>query len=204
MCVVCCGSPKAPDEDCPEWDESLRGESQLDWLNHYVGIIKDEDLIPLGAYLNYSNFECIEGNPNNKLSFGCATYFRTGNSEGIPWDDGPYGLACHEKCYRLLQQELGYTIKFGDVWPLLLQQEDLATNWLGPGVTDYGGMARYAGEFFRYQMLCADGNAWMLRDPSTEKANAERIVKVWRALLAKGFPVTTNDEPEPESGVVSD
>lgn len=200
MCLICCGPPKAPDEDCPEWDESLRAlpAESLEWLNHYVGITNTEELIPLGAYLNFSNF-AIDDYKGKSSSFGCATYFRT--PEGIPWDDtdGPHGLTCHEKCYKLLQQELLYTLKFRDVWPLLMQQE-FPTAWLDLDVTDYGGMAAYAGEFFRYQEMCADGNAWMLRDPTVEKANAERILKIWKALIEKGLSVSTAPEDEERGG----
>lgn len=199
MCVVCCGPPKAPTEDLLNWDEALRDES-LDWLNHFVGITKDEDLIPLDVYLDFSNF-AIQGEP--KLCFGCATYFRT--PEGIPWEessDGPYGLACHEKCFRLLQQELQYTLRFRDVWPLLMQAGEFATNWVEYEVTDYGGMARYAGEAFNYTLLCSDGNTWMLRDPTTEKQNADRILKVWRGWLEEGFPVREAEVEDDRDGCV--
>jgi hypothetical protein len=186
MCVVCGGPPEAPNEDAPEWDECLRALSpeSLEWLNHYVGITEAEELIPLNGYEHYSSFaiDDYKGKPSH---FACATYFR---SEGIPWypDDGPHGLTCHENCYKLLERDLHYTLRFRDVWPLLMQQE-FPTAWLDWEVTDYGGMAAYGGEFFKYKQLYLDGNGWMFQDPLTHRANAERILKVWKPLIQSGF-----------------
>jgi hypothetical protein len=81
---------------------------------------------------------------------------------------------------KLLEKDLQYTLKFHDVWPMLMRQEG-GTYWLE--YTDSGGMADYINQSFRYHDLHLAGKGWMLQDPTINRENGERIVQMWGSII---------------------
>ena len=61
-------------------------------------------------------------------------------------------------------------------------------------MTDYGGMAKHFGEFYKFKQLYLYGNGWMLQDPTWSRANAERVLKVGRPLVQSGFQAAKPSE----------
>lgn len=183
FCVICGGPPYAPDDDeCRSFTE--QGESKellhfhdFEWLDKLVGITEAEELIPLGGYIDNGSFSL----PNNSEFKG----FK--HPPSTP--PCPRGIFCHERCLRLLQRDLGYTLRFQDVEPLLRESGD--DFWIShlEGYTDYGGMEAYHEQYFSFYRAFADGKECMLRDPMECRENAERILGVWRPFLESEFKV---------------
>lgn len=118
------GFQSEADADCLR-AQNLEG---LEWLDDRMGITEKEELLSLGQDGGYGSFDLDE-----HTYFSGATVFRIVE----PWPQGdPYGLTSHWKCYELLERDLQYTLRFLDVWPMLMQQEH--GTWLD--WTDYGGM----------------------------------------------------------------
>jgi hypothetical protein len=174
------------------------------WLEEFVGISHTEDVIPLGAYTGYGAFSTTtahhnmgwdEGKVKNKIfRIGCRNdddNKKNNDSTGIEEFGSAakqqelHGYACHSRCFTLLQRELGYTLRYCDVRPLL---EDTAI---------HGGFSEYQDHSFgRETQLVEDGKLWMLQDPTAiSSANARRILELWRPLVQNGFqrPEHVND-----------
>lgn len=196
MCVVCGGALCAPDEedllyeDQPEAEATfLRAQSLegVEWLDDKIGITEKGERLTLGHYGGYGYFDLDDAHS----SFSLAAIARYQTS----WSQGEfYGLVCHRKCYELLERDLQYSLRFSDVWPMLMQQE--YGSWLHS--TDYGGMATYMEQGFMYGMLYLEGNGWMLQDPTTNKRNGDRILKLWQSIIQSGFQVQAPSGGEPD------
>lgn len=196
-CVVCGGPPCAPDPEvyCDagsggEGEIVAKGLNRQDfaWLRSFVGVNEAEELVPLGGYADYGYFYVAEG----ATRFGGATNVRHLHEV----EPNLYGLVAHERCYRALQRDLQYTLRFRDVWPMLMQQE------VGGSLedyTDYKGMRPYQSQFFRFGELFLDGKEWMLQDPMAHRENAERILQVWRPIVESGFKVSKRKQPKPDA-----
>jgi hypothetical protein len=207
MCVVCGGPLAAPNmeylfhEQISEAEATcLRAQSfeGLEWLDDRLGITASEERIPLdlGGCSGYGIFETGDSTGRTFYSW---TNFRAMAllSSGTNFrdiEDGLYGLICHTKCCELLERDLHYTLRFNDVWPMLMRQKG-HNSWLE--CTDYGGMAEYIEQDFLFQCLYLDGGGWMLQDPTTHHENGERILKVWRAIIQSGFQLV---KAEPADG----
>lgn len=89
--------------------------SNFGWLEDCVGIPEDNMPVALGLYDGQGDFE-ISG---NRL-FG--PYPSYAQAERTP--NKTYGLNCHRKCYHLLHDELGYKLRYQDIWPKLAAAND--------------------------------------------------------------------------------
>ncbi|KAG0560222.1 hypothetical protein KC19_10G163600 [Ceratodon purpureus] len=123
MCVACGGPLFAPDKECfdteglseteAKYIDSLSFEDSK-WLDDRVGITESEERVPLGQETGYGSFDLDES-----TYFCAATVFK----HMTPSDEGYiYGLTCHTKCLELLERDLHYTLRFQDVWPMLMRQ----------------------------------------------------------------------------------
>ena len=201
-CVVCGGPPCDPDPEVyydagsggeGETEVNAKGPSALNrqdwaWLRSFVGVNEAEELVPLGGYADYGYFYVAGG----ATRFGGATNVRHLHEV----EPNLYGLVAHERCYRALQRDLQYTLRFRDVWPMLMQQE--VGGYL-EDYTDYGGMRPYQSQFFRFVELFLDKKEWMLQDPMAHRENAERILQVWRPIVESGFKVSKRKQPKPDA-----
>lgn len=104
--------------------------SNFGWLEECVGIPEDNMPVALGLYDGQGDFE-LSG---NRL-FG--PYPSYAQAERTP--NKTYGLNCHRKCYHLLHDELGYKLRYQDIWPKLAAAND-DSECLD---STYGGMAEY-------------------------------------------------------------
>jgi hypothetical protein len=186
LCVVCGAPLRTPDPegdlDTTLWEDDIDIEwNGLEWLNDCLGITASEERVPLDCdpIREHPFFETTDGTGR---TFCCATTFRAADSP--VQEGGLYGLTCHRKCCELLERDLRYTLRFHDVWPMLMRQK-LRSSWLE--CTDYGGMAEYINEAFYFQWVFMERDGWMLEDPTTHRENGERILKVWRAIIQSGF-----------------
>lgn len=182
-CLVCGGPPDAPDAKVVHemmQDDGLEGADlatmkgllqKTSWLDRHVGIPPSERPIKLGAYTGYGSF-----------FHGEETFHGATNARHNPASSVPYGLTCHADCYIHLQQALGYSLQFADIWPLLIQQRQVG-NYLTN--CKYGGISEYWEQVFATDRLLEDGKAWMLQSPLHDATNAQRITAVWRPIVAK-------------------
>jgi hypothetical protein len=91
-----------------------------------------------------------------------------------------YGVICHQACYKLLQREFGYRLRFSDVCNLLNRKRAL----LAKRVL-YGEMARYnAGNLFKWRLAITQA-LWLLSSPLQNKRNRDRILRTWRPLVTQ-------------------
>jgi hypothetical protein len=67
----------------------------------------------------------------------------------------------------------------------MLMRQKGHSSWLE--CTDYGGITKYVDDGFYFQWLYVDGDGWMLEDPTMHRDNSERILKVWRSIIQRGF-----------------
>lgn len=112
-----------------------------------------------------------------------------------------YGVALHRSCGQLLRQQLGYSLNFNHIWPLLAQPTSTphppwpSSNHLvdisygGAEVYHGGDPWGFAGEktgsaFLVSHMSPAD--EYMLLDPLGCGGNAARILRIWGPMV-KGF-----------------
>ena len=189
MCLVCGGPPAAFDvaqiaeiaRDLAQESDTLAlspkqvrdGLRGTAWLAKYVGIDHVDALRNVGAYDNYGAFRL-----SRDTAFHGATNFRFDN---VP-DGQPFGLTCHRACHALLAEKLKYKLRFADVWPTLMRQQQQGnyfTSW------SYGGINKYHAQDFDVVALLEDGNAWMLQDPRRNERNSARILRVWRPFVAR-------------------
>ena len=220
-CLVCGGPPSVFfDEVVDAEGEEVAKKTETDllqpivaadfkWLEEFVGISHTEDIIPLNSYNGCGAFNTNtahdmardEEKYNKIFRIGCGNDDNKNNNEtGIDEvaaaEQELHGYACHVKCFTLLQRELGYTLRFRDVRPLLEDSAIYALNkfaW-----SDYGGFSEYQDHSFgRETQLVEDGKLWMLEDPTgIASANARRILELWRPLVQNGFqrPQHANEE----------
>lgn len=221
-CLVCGGPPSVffDEEIDTEGEEVGKPEKEslepivaadFKWLQEFVGISHTEDIIPLSSYNGYGAFSTnTTVHEMARDEEKCQNIFRIGSrsnddenknknkngaDELVATKQELHGYACHVKCFTLLQRELGYTLRYHDVRPLL---EDSAIRALNKFVwSDYGGFSEYQDHSFgRETQLVEDGKLWMLEDPTaTSSANARRILELWRPLVQTGFqrPAHAND-----------
>lgn len=220
-CLVCGGPPSVFFDEVvdTEGEEVERTEKALlqpivaadfKWLEEFVGISDTEAVIPLSAYNGYGAFSTNtahnmawdEEKHNNIFRIGCRNDDNKNNNENSTGIDESgaakqelRGYACHSRCFTLLQRELGYTLRYCDVRPLLDDTAIHASNkfaW-----SDYSGFSEYQDHSFgRETQLVEDGKLWMLEDPTAiSSANARRILELWRPLVQNGFqrPEHVND-----------
>lgn len=113
--------------DLPHLSELV---SNFGWLEDCIGIPEDNIPVALGLYDGQGDFE-LSG---NRL-FG--PYPSYAQAERTP--NKTYGLNCHRKCYQLLRDELGYKLRYQDIWPKLAAAND-DSECLN---STYGGMTEY-------------------------------------------------------------
>lgn len=117
-CLICAGPPLNPAlitifngplmlNDFPHLKEHAH---EFDWLDKYLGVPENNAPLELGLYDTQGDFEL----PNKRLFCPYPSYMQAPRE-----DHKQYGLTCHAKCYQLLQERLGYTLLYQDVWPLL-------------------------------------------------------------------------------------
>lgn len=210
-CLVCGGPPSVFFDEVVdmEGEEVEKTEKDLlqpivatdfKWLEEFVGISHTEDVIPLSSYNGYGAFSTNtahdlardEGKYNNIFRIGCRNDDNKNNNDNGVDEFGVtkqelHGYACHVRCFTLLQRELGYTLRYHDVRPLLEDSAIYALNkfaW-----SDYGGFSEYQDHSFgRETQLVEDGKLWMLEDPTAiSSTNAQRILGLWRPLVQNGF-----------------
>lgn len=180
MCLVCGGPPEVPNAKLVEemmQDEGARADlaaikamlQKTAWLNKYIGITPSEKPLKLGAYTGYGSFSVRKG------VFHGATNAKDESS-------GPCGLTCHADCYKHLELALGYRLRFAHIWPLLMKQRQ-AGNYFTK--CSYGGISKYWGQSFATGKLLKDGKAWMLQSPLHDAKNAQRVLAVWKPIVAK-------------------
>lgn len=127
-CTVCGGPPRrCAAKDVlefldPDREDSLLSSAQIRarlkggtaWLEKHVGIGPDEGVMMLGRYTGHGSFPL---EINNGFEFhGSPSYHPQKNAAM-----DTCGVICHRACRTLLRKELGYTLKFSDVWPLLMK-----------------------------------------------------------------------------------
>lgn len=178
-CLVCAG-PSLNPAKIPAYDGQTQmlaefpqlqvHASQFGWLDKHVGIPQDNVPIKLGLYDSQGDFEM----PDNKLFCPYPSYMQAPREP-----HKQYGLTCHAKCYQLLQDRLGYTLQYQDVWPLL----DVANDDNTCLHSEYGGMTEYQEQHTLYKYIEEDHAEWMLLDPTTNEQNAQRIMEVWKPLI---------------------
>jgi hypothetical protein len=133
------------------------------WTRKWVGVVSDESLAQLGHYTGYGSFDATDG----KGEF----YLSTNVTPKDVRKGARYGVGAHEACVKVLQTELGYTLRFADLRMRTLNRVE--------GI-EYGDIARYHDQDFDSLGMLRDGLAWMLHDPTQHERNRARIVAMWK------------------------
>ena len=129
-CLVCAGPPLNPAMFPSELDVIQEHAHEFGWLDKYVGVPESNEPVKLGLYDCQGDF----GLPSNRLFCPYPSFRQAARGQ-----HKQYGLTCHAKCYQLLQERLGYQLRYEDVWPLLDAANDDNTCL----DSEYGGMTEY-------------------------------------------------------------
>ena len=173
FCVVCGGPPYGPTirnlvslmgkayvED--NHDAMLKFAKETRWAKRWIGVSSTEETVLLGWYTEYGAFHALDG----KGDFNLQTNFLHDN---VP-EGERYGIGAHRACATLLKQELGYSLRFADIFHL------------AEGIP-YGPIEKYHAQYFEYVDMWEDGLAWMLRDPLEGFRNRRRILSIWQPFV---------------------
>lgn len=98
------------------------------------------------------------------------------------WDTTkkPIAIVCHRKCYRLLERECNYKLKFDDLTDFI---DFTGIHAILKNTKLYGVMQKYSfGQDFEMQE-CLKNDKWLMDDPLVNKKNGERILKTWRPII---------------------
>ena len=173
-CVIC-GGPPSYGHSAPE--------HETEWLDSCLGITEaSTEPVQLGPYNGSGSY----GDDGDFVSHAVWSAFHP-EKFGVPrnpyQDYQPWyrqaGIVCHKACWELLYKELGYKIKYSDVWPL----QRFGSNLL-EGPYSYGGMTTYYDQFF-FVDSCLHNTPWMLQDPCTCTRNAKRILQIWQPIVKR-------------------
>lgn len=153
-CLIC-GAPNYSDV------------KKYNWMDKHYFITNDNKILKTsssdytGSYYNINNkhYELISLTWHDKL-----------NQYG-------YGIMCHQNCYKLLNDKLKYTLKFGDVCRILSK-----TNNLLKSKSKYGKISKYQDQFFNWNKV-VENIEYVLIDPLKNKENAKRIIELWQPLI---------------------
>jgi hypothetical protein len=167
FCPVCGGPPERfrdahqdllPDDGSPRTLARVRSVTRAirgadPWVGRWVGVDSDERVRRLGEYSGSGAFFLADGRselwlPNGQPAEELAGMMRPGDCLGV---------ACHTRCRTLLRRELGYALRFADVWPLVQS----GARRRGPAALDsgYGGIRRYWRQFFDFRAAGLRGAA---------------------------------------------
>ena len=130
FCLVCAGPPLNPAMFPSELEVIKERAHEFGWLDNYVGVPESNEPIKLGLHDCQGDY----GLPGNRLFCPYLSFKQAAKGQ-----HKQYGLTCHTKCYQLLQERLGYTLHYEDVWPLL----DAANDDNFCLDSEYGGMTEY-------------------------------------------------------------
>lgn len=128
------------------------------------------DQIIQTSNLNYSYGGVFEIQ-KNKYNV-CPCNFHDKNNDG-------YGIVCHQDCYKLIQINYKYDLKFHDVSKLLGKYESILKN-----KSKYKPMDKYNMQFFDYEAAYLK-NPWLLESPLKNNNNKTRILNIWKSLIPK-------------------
>ena len=194
FCAVCGGPTKRPNDPNdlaeelgvpPDDKRALKRVVKImndsAWLDECVAATKKDGPIVLGLYTEYGSWETPGG-----IEVQSRTIQEVSKTN-LP-DDEVYGVVYHASCGELLESKLGYTLRFDDVWPLLVMSGVLR------GAT-YGGIKPYQGQEFHYAECITDKHEAWLRDPTKDAVNAARILKVWKPLVKQFAKTPTPASP---------
>ena len=130
FCLVCAGPPLNPAMFPSELEVIKEHAHEFGWLDKYFGVSASNEQVQLGLYDCQGDF----GLPGNRLFCPYPSFKQAAREQ-----HKQYGLTCHIKCYQLLQERLGYSLHYEDVWPLLDAANDDNTCL----DSEYGGMTQY-------------------------------------------------------------
>jgi len=141
---------------------------KYEWLEKVWGIDKEENRISLDKMESgdWGNYSMKKG-----MDFFVAKY--TWHFKGID----NYGMAAHKDCVKLMEKEMGYSIRFVDVCDKVDDRN------LMKGV-NYGEMKKYQSQWFLLDEAFEE-NRWLLESPLKNERNRERIMKMWEKMMGK-------------------
>jgi hypothetical protein len=169
-CTICGG----PDTLCGMGGfadyKDTKKYKELQWLKNIMGITSDNKIIKKIYNYNYGG-----GYNYNKGDFWVSPdhwfEFITG---------GEYGIMCHKDCYKLLQKELKYNLKFGDICRIL---NDYSPHLKSE--SKYGKMRKYSfGQDFEV-IKAYTKDKYLLLNPLKNTENNQRIIKMWTPLVKR-------------------
>ena len=130
------------------------------WTRYWIGISSTEEQVILGGYTDYGSFRTRDG----KGKFHLWTNFHYGN---VP-NNERYGIGAHRACATLLEQELGYSLRFADLFHRTSHYNFVA----GIPYDEMGEWSGEGGDLF-----------WRLRNPLEDLDNRRRILRMWRPFV---------------------
>ncbi|MBI2502155.1 MAG: hypothetical protein HYW07_02845 [Candidatus Latescibacteria bacterium] len=183
FCLVCGGPPYGETyRDLVWWADGLKNldateqdalrqlAKETRWTKYWVGVSSAEEQVRLGRYTEYGSFETRDG----RGEFHLRTNF---DNDNVP-EGERYGIAAHRACATLLENELGYSLRFADLFDRL---EGEFGNLLEE--IDYGDIATYHMQNFELFEMWEDGLAWMVRNPLEDSRSRRRVLGMWRPFV---------------------
>jgi hypothetical protein len=153
-CIVCgCGIIVTPDEEI----ESKIIKSQ-DWLNKVTVVDQAHNVYHGGVYDGY----------------GAVVFEKQKKNISQLVDEKNFTIACHDDCYKILQNELKYTLKMGDVKKKLSSSLNLLK-------VSYGLNKKSYSQFWNWGLLSEND----VQSPLKNLHNKKRILKIWKPLVKK-------------------
>lgn len=127
----------------------LKAPVGTDWVLDRCGVTSEDQPITLGCYNGYGCFYTPQKAFTYKKKSAAIRFATYGQwskhikphqgtlvdarlkeqKQGLHWHEGlnqwvMYGVAFHRACSQVLEQRLGYTVKFEDVWGLLEEHQE--------------------------------------------------------------------------------
>lgn len=174
-CLIC-GGPFRNTYDNEDGEEI--NDPKFEWLNYSYLITYDEKKIETRLV------DCGKGYNNDgaELEYNVCPFL---------WDTKDNkrkkkkkltdvrAICCHRTCHNLLNQKLGYDLKFSDVFDKLCAGISVLKD-----TTLYGKMTEYSfGQDFEEKAYTNE--SWLLEDPFYNKENEKRIMDAWKSFLNK-------------------
>lgn len=161
FCIICAGPIRSSD---------LIESTRHKWLNKLILINENNEAIKSSGN-TYDEYGCLVGDGG----IYCVT------PHIAPDDENDPAIVCHQDCFEVLQQELGYVLNYDDVIDLL---KDQCTCTINPSIHSYGEMNDYIEQAFDY-IKCIEKHPWMLKSPLKNRQNLERIINLWTEVITE-------------------
>ncbi|AYV77776.1 MAG: hypothetical protein Edafosvirus1_107 [Edafosvirus sp.] len=180
-CIICGASLTSYVILCEEDDEVMQDkypeerkkmDQQVKWFGNNIGIDINDNVYSLGSDdEQLGEFDIKNPHPTTEKFdiLPNVKYEKKINKGSF------YGIVCHKTCYELLQNNLGYELKYSNVKNQYGGYNKLKN-------INYTLIDQYCGQDFDYRKIVEDDNVWLIDEPTKDNQNGKRILKDWNEI----------------------